>query len=263
MMLCGISWKKQDMRSSGMHVLEIVPSLQMKTDFWKSASSALVTATRTSWYVMLWIAWISSSVNNLNDVSRKPEWDTFEKKQQIHLSRHDAQRRTYPFCLFSNQKRSPFLIRSNWSRIMAEKTGPGPSRNSSNPPGNSSSLDMSLLYSSAILRSSWRKDSFSVRVFILLIIIVSSSNKVSFLDMFSCQLLSSITQKRNSCLCACLWSVCCRFHLWICAVQSGIYLLKCSDWRQVQSSSDLSVTAKTKVSSSVDGHGHQVCSCEP
>lgn len=62
------------------------------------------------------------------------------------------QRGAYPFCLFSNQKRSPFLIRSNWSRIIAEKTGPGPSRDSSSPPGKSSSFEMSLLYSSA---TSW------------------------------------------------------------------------------------------------------------
>ena len=43
-------------------------------------------------------------------------------------------------------------MRSNWSRIMAEKTGPGPSRDSSSPPGKSSNFEMSLLYSAA---TSW------------------------------------------------------------------------------------------------------------
>lgn len=76
--------------------------------------------------------------------------------------RHFQQRAAHPFCLFSNQKRSPFLIRSNWSKTMAEKTGPGPPRDSRSPPGKSSSLEMSPSYSSAILWSScWSGVNFS------------------------------------------------------------------------------------------------------
>lgn len=67
------------------------------------------------------------------------------------------ERGAYPFCLFSNQKRSPFLMRSNWSRIMAENTGPGPSRDSSSPPGKSSSLVMSPLYCSATSWNNYQK----------------------------------------------------------------------------------------------------------
>lgn len=59
----------------------------------------------------------------------------------------------HPFCRFSNQKRSPFLVRSNWSRMIAVKTRPGPSSDSSSPPGKSSSLETSPSYSSS---RSWR-----------------------------------------------------------------------------------------------------------
>lgn len=54
-----------------------------------------------------------------------------------------------------------------------------------------------------------------------------------------------------------------RFYLWVGAAELRIYVFKCLDRRQIQSFSDFSVTLKTKVSSSLDGQGHQVCPGEP
>lgn len=50
---------------------------------------------------------------------------------------------------------------------------------------------------------------------------------------------------------------------WVGAVELRIYVLKCLDRRQIQSFSDLSVTTQAEVSSSLDGHGHQICPGEP
>lgn len=138
----------------------------------------------------------------------------------------------YPFCLFSNQKRSPFLMRSNWSSMMAVKTGPGPSSDSSSPPGKSSSFETSPSYSSATSRISCAQDTGSM---IRIISVGCGADPGRF----------------------------CRFYLWVGAVQLWVYLLERRDRRQIQTFPDLSVTSQAEVSSSLDGHRHQVCASEP
>lgn len=55
----------------------------------------------------------------------------------------------------------------------------------------------------------------------------------------------------------------CWFYLWVCAAELRIYVFKRLDRRQIQSFSDFSVTSEAEVSSSLDGHGHQICPGEP
>lgn len=117
---------------------------------------------------------------------------------------------------------------------MAEKTGPGPSRDSSSPPGKSSSFEMSLSYSSA---TSWSNCAQHILI--------------HHDTLFFMQFMFDLSLKT---FCPCLW---------VGAVQFRIYLLKCFDRRQIQGFSDLSVTPQAKVSSSLDGHGHQISPGEP
>lgn len=138
----------------------------------------------------------------------------------------------HPFCLFSNQKRSPFLTRSNWSRIMAEKTGPGPSVDSSKPPGKSSSFEMSPPYSSATSRSSYR-------------------SRVTF-NAFYLSCCPWIHLVRG-----------CRWDLRVVAAELRINFFKRLYRRQIQSPSRLCVALQTKVSPSLDGQSHQICAAEP
>ncbi len=80
-----------------------------------------------------------------------------EKQRQFMTPLSNHQRKmSHPFCLFSNQKRSAFLMRSNWSRMMVENTGPGPPCDSSRPPTNSSSLEVSFSYNSASSLNNWK-----------------------------------------------------------------------------------------------------------
>lgn len=123
-------------------------------------------------------------------------------------------------------------MRSNWSSMMAEKTGPGPSSDSSSPPGKSSSLETSPSYSSATPRISCAQETGSI-------IRITSVGRRADPRGF------------------------CRFYLRVGAVQLWVYLLERRDRRQIQTLSDLGVTPQAKVSSSLDGHGHQVCAREP
>lgn len=93
-----------------------------------------------------------------------PQWTiwqeentTLKQKYLILLDCFHVMERkiSHPFCMFSNQKRSAFLMRSNWSRMMVENTGPGPSCVSSRPPTNSSSLEISFSYNSASFLKNW------------------------------------------------------------------------------------------------------------
>lgn len=52
-------------------------------------------------------------------------------------------------------------------------------------------------------------------------------------------------------------------YLWVGAAELRIYVFKRLDGGQVQSFSDFSVTSEAEVSSSLDGHGHQICPGEP
>ena len=52
-------------------------------------------------------------------------------------------------------------------------------------------------------------------------------------------------------------------YLWVGAVELRIYVFKRLDRRKIQSFSELSVTTQAKVSSSLDGAGHQIWPSEP
>lgn len=149
------------------------------------------------------------------------------------------QRGAYPFCLFSNQKRSPSLIRSNWSRIIAEKTGPGPSRDSSSPPGKSSSFEMSLLYSSA---TSWSNCWSTTKDTLKFTLLFFTQFKLTFCFLGDPVILFY-------------------FIFYLCV--GDVELFKCLYRWQIESFSDLIVTTQAKVSPSLDGHGHQIWPCEP
>lgn len=55
----------------------------------------------------------------------------------------------------------------------------------------------------------------------------------------------------------------CMNYLWIGAAEFWVDVFKRLDWGQRQSVSDFSVTAKAKVSSSLNSHGNQICPGEP